>query len=174
MEYLLKTKKPRLITDLSLDHTGGWGGRIKQNDNDWNFQSYKGTNLGHDMICESINSDQEEKEGDLLNGNRIINLKNLITNIDKFLVCKECAQERELQIKLEEERDVENLSDYVEAYFQLTPSYEQKGVRELHQDFSTQTYNRQKNSHKDSFCMSISEHINRGSGTIFGKIQKPT
>ena len=41
-----------------------------------------------------------------LNGDRIINLKNLITNIDKFLVCKECAQERELQIKLEEERDV--------------------------------------------------------------------
>ena len=50
------------------------------------------------MMCESINSDQEEKEGDVLNGNRIINLKNLITNIDKVLVCKECAQERELQI----------------------------------------------------------------------------
>ena len=53
------------------------------------------------------NSDQEEKEGDWLNGNRIINLKNLITNIDKFLVCKEC--------------DVEKLIDYVEDYFQLTP-----------------------------------------------------
>ena len=26
------------------------------------------------MLCESVNSDQEEKEGDLLNGNRIINL----------------------------------------------------------------------------------------------------
>ena len=58
------------------------------------------------MLCESVNSDQEEKEGDVLNGNRIINLKNLITNIDKFLVCKECAQERKLQIKLEEERDM--------------------------------------------------------------------
>ena len=65
------------------------------------------------MMCESVNSDQEEKEGDLLNGNRIINLKNFITNIDTFLVCKECAQERELQIKLEEERDVENFIDYV-------------------------------------------------------------
>ena len=51
------------------------------------------------MICESVNSDQEEKEGDLLNGNRIINLKNLITNMDKSLVCKECAHERDLQIK---------------------------------------------------------------------------
>ena len=46
------------------------------------------------MMCESVNSDQEEKEGYLLNGNRIINLNNLITNIDIFLVCKQCAQER--------------------------------------------------------------------------------
>ena len=73
------------------------------------------------MICESVNSDQEEKEGDVLNGNHIINLKNFITNMDKFLVCKECAQESELQIKLEEELDVENFIDYAEAYFQLTP-----------------------------------------------------
>ena len=59
------------------------------------------------MMCESINSDQEEKEVDVLNGNCIIDLENLITNIEIFLVCKECAQERELQIKLEEKRDVE-------------------------------------------------------------------
>ena len=98
------------------------------------------------MMCESVNYDQEEKEGDLLNGNRIINLNNLISNIDKFLVCKECAQERELQIKLEGERDVENFIDYVEAYFQLTPSDEQKGVRELHEDFNKQTYTRQTTS----------------------------
>ena len=80
-----------------------------------------GTNLGYDMMSESINTGQEEKEGDVLNGNRIINLNNLITNIDNFLVCKECEQERELQIKLEEEIDAENFIDYVEAYFQLTP-----------------------------------------------------
>ena len=71
------------------------GGRIKQNV-DWKFHGYKGSNLGYDMMCESVNSDQEEKEGDELNGNRIINLNNLITKIDNFLVCKECAQEREL------------------------------------------------------------------------------
>ena len=65
---------------------GRW--RIKKNENDWKFQSYKGNNLGYDMLCESVNSDQEEKEGDLLNGNRIVNPNNLITNIDKFLVCK--------------------------------------------------------------------------------------
>ena len=46
------------------------------------------------MICESVKSDQEEKEGDLLNSNRIINLKNLITNMDNVLVRKECTQER--------------------------------------------------------------------------------
>ena len=71
-------------------------GRIKYYENDWNFQSYKGTNLGYDMICESVNSDQEEKEEDLLNYNHIINLNNLITNIDKVLVCKEYAKERPL------------------------------------------------------------------------------
>ena len=40
------------------------------------------------MICESVNSYQEEKEGDVLNGNLIINLKNLITNIDTFWCAK--------------------------------------------------------------------------------------
>ena len=92
---------------------GGGGGRIKQNANDWKFQTYTGTNLGYDMRCDSVKSYHEEKEGDLLNGNCIINLKNLITNIDNFLVCKECAQERELQIKLEEERYLEKFIDYV-------------------------------------------------------------
>ena len=57
--------------------------------------------------------------------------------------------------KLQEERYVENFIDYVEAYFQLTPSDEQKGVRELQEDFNKQTYNCQKQSHQDSFCMSI-------------------
>ena len=46
------------------------------------------------MICESVKSDQEEKEGDILNDNRIINLKNFITNIDNVLVCKEWVQDR--------------------------------------------------------------------------------
>ena len=66
------------------------GGRIRQND-DWKFHSYKGTNLGYDMMCESVNSDQEEKEGDVLNGNHSITLKNLITIMDTFWMCKECA-----------------------------------------------------------------------------------
>ena len=124
------------------------------------------------MLCESINSDQEEKDADLLNGNRIINLNNLITNIDKFLVCKECAQERDLQIKLDEKRDVENFVDSVEVNFQLTSSDEQKGIRELHEDFKKQTYNLQITSHQDLFCMSISEHSNGIASTIEFKCNK--
>ena len=77
MEDLPETKKSRLGADFSLDHTGGWGGgRMNQNDNYWKLKSYKGTNLGYDMLCESVNSDQEVKEGYLLNGNHIINLNN--------------------------------------------------------------------------------------------------
>ena len=92
MENLPKTKKSRLGADFSLDHTGGCGGHIKQNDY-WKFHSYKGTNLGYDMMWESVNSDQEEKEGDVQNGNRIINLNNLITNIDIFR-CAKSVQRR--------------------------------------------------------------------------------
>ena len=88
MENLPRTKKWWLGADFSLDHTGGWGGRMNQNDNDWEFKSYKGTNFGYDMICESVNSNQEENKWYLLNGKNIINLKNLIKNIDTFLVCK--------------------------------------------------------------------------------------
>ena len=61
---------------------------MNHNDNNWKFKSYKGSNFGYDMMCESINSDQEEKEVDVLNGNHIINLKNLITNIDIFWCAK--------------------------------------------------------------------------------------
>ena len=59
------------------------------------------------------------------------------------MVCKECAQERDLQIKLEEKRDVETFFDYVDAYFQITPSDEQNGIRELHEDFKKQIYNQE-------------------------------
>ena len=50
-----------LGADFSLDHTGGRGRRKNQNDNDWKFKSYKGSNSGYDMMCDSINFDQEEK-----------------------------------------------------------------------------------------------------------------
>ena len=118
------------------------------------------------MPYESVNSDHEEKEEDLLNSNHIINLNNLITNMDNFLVCKELSKERALQINLEENLYVENFIDYVEGYFQLTPSDEQKGVKELHEDFKKQTYNLQKDSHQDSFCISIYKRINGLASTI--------
>ena len=63
MENLKKTKKTRLTSNFYLGHHGGWGGGggIKQNENDWKFNSYKGTNLGYDVLYKSLNSDQEEK-----------------------------------------------------------------------------------------------------------------
>ena len=45
------------------------------------------------MMCESVNSDQEVKQGDVLNSNRIINLKNMITNIDFYGVQIVCRRE---------------------------------------------------------------------------------
>ena len=62
-----------------------------------------------------------------------------------FWYSTECAQERDLQIKLEEGKEQENLVDYVQGYFQLTTSYEQKGIRELYQDFKKQKSHRQTN-----------------------------
>ena len=56
--------------------------------------------------------------------------------------------------------------DYVEDYFQLTPSDEQKGIRELHQDYKKPKSHHQKLSHQDSFCMSISKHSNGLASTI--------
>ena len=50
---------------------------------------------------------------------------------------------------------MENFIDYVEAYFQLTPSDEQKEVRGLHEDINKQTYNRQTTSCQDSVYMYI-------------------
>ena len=81
-------------------------------------------------------------------------------------MCKECAHERDLQIKLEEERDQENFVGYVEACFQITPSDEQKGIRELHEDFNKQTYTHQTTSHQDLLCMYIYEHSNGLASTI--------
>ena len=68
--------------------------------------------------------------------------------------------------KLEQKRDVESFIDYIEACFQLTTSDEQNGISEMHEDFMKQTYNLQKTSHQDSFCTSISEHINGIASTI--------
>ena len=64
-------------------------------------------------------------------------------------MCKECAQDKELQIKSEQEQYVENFIDYAEAYFQLTPPDEQKEVREIYDDFNKQVYRRQTTSHQD-------------------------
>ena len=46
----------------------------KDDDKEWNFQNYKGTNLVYEMLCDTTCLDNEEKEGDNLSGNRLIDL----------------------------------------------------------------------------------------------------
>ena len=55
---------------------------------------YRGKDLNHDMLYEPIISDNEEKEGDKISGNRLFNLHNLATNIEKFYVAKNAQRIR--------------------------------------------------------------------------------
>ena len=54
----------------------GGGGNVKpnQDDSEWNFQTCRGTNLYYEMVYEPTGSDNEEKEGDNLSGNHLVNL----------------------------------------------------------------------------------------------------
>ena len=98
-----KTKK-RLAKYVSLSLPGGWEGHIilKQDDPEWKFQTYRGTNLCYEMLCEPTSSDNEEKEEDKLNSYLPINLKLLTTNLEKILVSLQFTEDKALQIKLEE------------------------------------------------------------------------
>ena len=90
-KHLLNTKNPKWVflpkttrlipkNNFSIGSHGGWGGCISNRMRIiGNVHSYKGTNLGNDMLCDSVNSDQKEKK--ILIGNFIINLNNFITNI---------------------------------------------------------------------------------------------
>ena len=82
----------------------------KGDDSYYNFDTtsiignYRGTNLAYDMLCAPISQDNYGKEGYRLSGNRLFNIK-FTTNIEKFPVCQQCAQDKALQNKIEEERD---------------------------------------------------------------------
>ena len=101
---------------------GGGGCKIqKKDDKDWTFQTYMGTNLAYDMLCEPSSSDNEEKDGDYLSSNRLINMKLLATNkYIYFFVSQQCANGKAVNMKLEEERDQEKFIYYVEAYYDPT------------------------------------------------------
>ena len=60
-----------------------------------------------------------------------------------------CTGERTTN-KIREEIDMGKFIDYVEDYFQLPPSDEQKGIRELYQDFNKGT-----NLGYDMMCGSV-------------------
>ena len=51
-------------------------------------------------IC-SMFLENEEKSGNEITGNNIINLKSYITNIETFIVCHSCAHKKYLQIRRE-------------------------------------------------------------------------
>ena len=70
MENLYKTKK-RLTNQFSLSLPGGWEGHIilKQDDPEWKFQTYRGTNLVYEILCETTSLDNDEEDGDNLRGN---------------------------------------------------------------------------------------------------------
>ena len=64
----------------------------KQDDPDWIFQTYRGTNVDYEMLCEPTSSENEEKEGDNISGNSLFKLIVFTTNIEKILVYQQCAQ----------------------------------------------------------------------------------
>ena len=49
--------------------------KTKQDDPDWKFHTYRSNNLDYYILCEPTRSDNEDKEGDSLRGNRLINIK---------------------------------------------------------------------------------------------------
>ena len=60
----------------------------KQDDSDWIFHNYRGTNFDDEILCEPTSSDNKEKEGDNPSNNRLVNLKKLTTNMDNFWFSK--------------------------------------------------------------------------------------
>ena len=48
--------------------------------------------------------------------------KNIDNQCREVLVCRKCAQEKALQVKLEEKIYQEDFVSYVEAYYELSPS----------------------------------------------------
>ena len=87
------------------------------------------TNLDYYMVWDPICLDNEDKEGDNLSGNHLINVQILTTNVEKVLVFRKCSYEKALQMKLEEEIYQENFINYVETYYDLTQNNESKGIR---------------------------------------------
>ena len=60
----------------------------KQYDSDWKFQTYRGSNLAYDMLFETIGPENEDKQGDIINGNCLVNPFVLTTNKEDFSVPK--------------------------------------------------------------------------------------
>ena len=132
----------------------------KDDDKEWKFQTDKSSYLDYDILCEPTCLENEEKYGDNIIGNPLINLKRLTTNIEKLLVCQQCEQDNALQMKLEEGKYQEKFISYIETYYYLTTTNEKKVISQPCHNFNKQTSNRQRSSHEDYFSMNFSEHSN--------------
>ena len=117
------------------------------------------------MLCEPSCSYIENKNRDDLSSNRLINLKMLASNIEIFL-CQQCAHEKSVKMRLEEEIDQENFASYADIYYDITLRSENNGISKIHPDFNKKTSKRETSSHKYSFIMTFSEHSNGLASTI--------
>ena len=69
-------------------------------------------------------------------------------------------------MKLVDKRFQDNFISYVDTYYDLNPTNEKKGIRQIHHNFNKQKSNRQKSSHEDYFSMTFSDHSNGLASTI--------
>ena len=122
----------------------------KQYGSDYKIQICRGTNLYYDMLCEPKSSDSEQKEVDNISGNQ---------HREK-LVCQQCAQDKALQMKIEEGRYQKNLISYVEDYYKLNPEYQYNGIIQVQNEFNKQKSNYQTNSQKYYFSTTFYDHSN--------------
>ena len=104
MEMYSRQKIRRLSAEFSTSLIDGWGGRGGMNPTeDYSDQKFEATsrihgnrdtNLAYGVLCETISSNNKEKQVDNLSGNLPVNLQNLETNIELFQCAKNLKRER--------------------------------------------------------------------------------
>ena len=134
MESMHKTKKKLLLEDSCLSKQGGWVeggfGEVHVIESDCKFEitsiigNYKGNNLDYDMLCEPTRSYHEKKEGFKLTGDHLDSLHKLTTKMNKFILCQQQTQEKDLQVKTEED------------HCEISSLYQKNGIRKIHHDFN--------------------------------------
>ena len=97
--------------------------------------TYRSTNLDNYMLCYPISSDNEEKEGDNLRVNLLINLKYWHQYIWFFSVPKMCTGEGSTAESRRGNKPWK-INSCVEAYYHITSAYQHKWISHIHHDFN--------------------------------------